>query len=971
MSGIGRRELLKGAAAAAGWLLAPAARALAAGAGGIASGRRPNFVFFLIDDLGWADVGCYGSTYYETPHIDRLAAQGMRFTDAYAACAVCSPTRASILTGKYPARLHITRAIPIEGHRIRGGVPLVPPRYVKNLPLEDVTIAEVLKEAGYATAHIGKWHCCWEKEFFPEHQGFDLNVGGNGMGNPGNHFYPYNGSWKMHPETPVVRWNTLPDGKPGEYLTDRLTDEAEKFIDACAKRQQPFFLYFPHYAVHSPIQAKSELVDRYRRKKPAGGHRSPVYAAMVHSVDESVGRVMRELRELKLDGNTIVVFYSDNGGVSRSGVTSNAPLRGGQGRVLRGRHPRAADRPLAGRGRGRQHLPSARHQHGLLPDDAGDGRPAPAARAAPRRPEPRATSPAGGRREAGGDLLALPALQRSPGRWRPQTRDPPVQRRAGRQLQAHRVPRGRALRAVRPRRRHRGEERPVEEAARQGGRAEENAGRLAEVRGRADARAERGAPNRREGRKVNVYELLGPMLWAAGALSVLAAASLADEAPAAPTGLAAKAGSASHVELSWQDSSAGQARFRVQRREATRGPARDWTDLAVVPAGCTRYQSVGLTARRRYVHRIRAQGAAGNSAWVVGDPVQTPAPPRGLRARPMIARPGAFERNGEGDFLDLRSGELIYVFGRWPGKRDHSAGAQIGVIRSVDDGKTWADPETLFQEVGHDLYHASLVRMANGEIGLTYTKRRSPPVLKGEKVFRFSADEGKTWSDEVVITDGGWKYYQTSACDRLVRLGSGRLVHPISRMLDPETPDRIVVNLVYASDDNGRTWRRKTPEYLAEPGGNLFHEASIVEHSPRKLLLLARTRTGRLWESRSDDNGERWSKPAASTVGAPVAPPLVINVPAGREILLIWNPTPSTELSPRNILASQLSADGGRTWHGYRQIEYVTRGAISYASAHWVGDALHLSYLEFGAWQPRYLKLTKAWLVGARAGAGP
>ena len=329
--GMGRRELLKGAAAAAGWLLAPAARALAAGAGEAASNaRRPNFVFFLIDDLGWTDLGCYGSTYCETPHIDRLAAQGMRFTDAYAACAVCSPTRASILTGKYPARLHITRAIPIEGHRVRGGVPLVAPRYVKNLPLEEVTIAEALKEAGYATAHIGKWHCCWEKEFFPEHQGFDLNVGGNGMGNPGNYFYPYNGSWKMHPETPVVRWNTLPDGKPGEYLTDRLTDEAEKFIDACAKRQQPFFLYFPHYAVHSPIQAKGELVDRYRRKKAAGGHRSPAYAAMVHSVDESVGRVMRKLRELKLDGNTIVVFYSDNGGVSRPGVASNAPLRGGK-----------------------------------------------------------------------------------------------------------------------------------------------------------------------------------------------------------------------------------------------------------------------------------------------------------------------------------------------------------------------------------------------------------------------------------------------------------------------------------------------------------------------------------------------------------------------------------------------------------------------------------------------------------------
>ena len=152
--------------------------------------ERLNVVFFLVDDMGWTDLGCYGSDFYETPHVDRLAKEGMKFTDAYAASCVCSPTRVSILTGKYPGRLHITHAIPIQGaERIKEPLPLIEAIYKKNLPLEEVTIAEALKAGGYATATMGKWHVCWDREFYPKHQGFDLNVGGNNMGNPSNYFF--------------------------------------------------------------------------------------------------------------------------------------------------------------------------------------------------------------------------------------------------------------------------------------------------------------------------------------------------------------------------------------------------------------------------------------------------------------------------------------------------------------------------------------------------------------------------------------------------------------------------------------------------------------------------------------------------------------------------------------------------------------------------------------------------------------
>ena len=284
---------------------------------------RPNIVFILVDDLGWADVGCFGSKYYETPNIDRLAAQGMRFTDAYAACAVCSPTRASIMTGKYPARLRLTDWIPGEGdaptHVLR-----IPP-WRQFLPLEEVTIAKALRSAGYATASIGKWHL-GGPQYYPEHHGFDLNIAGGDIGHPASYFWPYEG--KTH-TVPGLKAG----GQQGEYLTDRLTDEAEKFIEQ--NREKAFFLYFAHYAVHVPLQAKPPLLDKYKAKPPFGGQNNPVYAAMIESVDDSVGRLLRKLEALGLQERTLVVFMSDNGGLWPQ-ATSNAPLRAGKGHPYEG-----------------------------------------------------------------------------------------------------------------------------------------------------------------------------------------------------------------------------------------------------------------------------------------------------------------------------------------------------------------------------------------------------------------------------------------------------------------------------------------------------------------------------------------------------------------------------------------------------------------------------------------------------------
>ena len=291
-----------------------------------ADNARTNVVFFLVDDLGWRDLGCYGSDYYKTPHIDRLAGEGVRFTDAYAACTVCSPTRAAIMTGKYPARLLLTQWLP-SGRWSRTGHKMKEARYISNLPLEEVTIAEALREHGYRTAFMGKWHLGTETYYYPEHQGFDVNIAGRDYGAPGSYFFPFTGKWKI-PSTGQTLHKKQPlAGKKGDYLVDRLAEEAESFIRKNADK--PFFLMLSHYAVHTPLQGKPEKVAKYEAVPKAKRQGKPAYAAMVESVDDSVGRVTAVLRELGLDKNTLVIFTSDNGGFA--GATSNAPLRANKG----------------------------------------------------------------------------------------------------------------------------------------------------------------------------------------------------------------------------------------------------------------------------------------------------------------------------------------------------------------------------------------------------------------------------------------------------------------------------------------------------------------------------------------------------------------------------------------------------------------------------------------------------------------
>jgi len=347
--------------------------------------QQPNIVFFLVDDLGWTDVGCYGSSFYETPNIDRLAEEGVSFTSAYSACHVCSPTRASIITGKYPASINLTDWL--TGRRDFPFQKLLNVKINQHLPYDIPTLPKVLKENGYQTAIFGKWHL-GEDSASTSQQGFDLHLPDWNRGWPktGYHF-PYG-------------MKGLEDGNPGEYLTDRMSNEAIKYIEQ--NKDKPFFLYLSHFAVHDPIEGRPDLVEKYQRKleamkTPDGepfilegkpGVVNPVspheqnqllndeaysgyrvfpnhsvkikqhqdnvqFAAMVESMDESMGRVLDKLKELKLEDNTIVIFYSDNGGMSaanfwdpnrvipekeldRAYSTSNLPLRGAKGWLYEG-----------------------------------------------------------------------------------------------------------------------------------------------------------------------------------------------------------------------------------------------------------------------------------------------------------------------------------------------------------------------------------------------------------------------------------------------------------------------------------------------------------------------------------------------------------------------------------------------------------------------------------------------------------
>jgi arylsulfatase A len=349
-----------------------------------AAPQKPNVIIFLVDDFGWRDLGCYGSTFYETPNLDRFARENVRFTDAYAACHVCSPTRASIMTGKYPARLQMTDWLP--GRRDYPFQKLKNAKILQQLPAGEITLAEALKQQGYATGHFGKWHL-GEDPSGPLQHGFDVQVPRWNKGWPNTGYHAPFGL------------EGLAD-KPGDYLTDRLTDEALAYIEQNKDRR--FFLYLSHFAVHDPIQGRADLVKKYEEKlKKVTGTKRPPYilegnpdaknaptraqldalleedaykghkvlprqtvkikqeqdnvqfAAMVENMDESFGRVMAKLAALGLSGNTIVIFTADNGGMSAANfgrpdrviqptaldaayAGSNLPLRGGKGWLYEG-----------------------------------------------------------------------------------------------------------------------------------------------------------------------------------------------------------------------------------------------------------------------------------------------------------------------------------------------------------------------------------------------------------------------------------------------------------------------------------------------------------------------------------------------------------------------------------------------------------------------------------------------------------
>lgn len=308
-----------------------------------ASVSKPNIIFILADDLGWTDAGCYGSRYYETPNIDKLALQGMKFSN-YHTNQNCAPTRAALMSGQYAPRTGIYM---VGSAKAKGGdmqnLPLVAVENNNDLPLDKITIAQALKNKGYSTAMFGKWHLGnYEKNtsFHPSKRGFDEAIETHG-----SHF----------------KFNTSPETarQSDDYLADWLTDKAVDFIQR--NKEKPFFLYLPHFAVHSPIQAKKDLETRFSAKPSVGGHSNPAYAAMIYSLDESVGRIMKLLMDLNLEQNTIVIFSSDNGGVGgydgpgglirlneqlgnakkakvkgEGHITDNAPLRSGKGSFYEG-----------------------------------------------------------------------------------------------------------------------------------------------------------------------------------------------------------------------------------------------------------------------------------------------------------------------------------------------------------------------------------------------------------------------------------------------------------------------------------------------------------------------------------------------------------------------------------------------------------------------------------------------------------
>ena len=288
--------------------------------------RKPNVIFIMVDDLGWMDLACQGNKIVDTPNIDRFAAEGMRFTSAYSAAPVCTPTRAAVLTGKSPARLHMTTHAP--GGFLPKTSKFLPAKTLIDLPLEHLTIAERLKEAGYRNAFLGKWHLAGDSrrgakgrgnvEFYPEAQGFDINLGGCAYGGPPSYFDPY-------------RIHNLAPRKKGEYLPDRLVDETISFIRK--NRDKPFFVNLWPYTVHWPVEAPAKLVEKYSKLKDPW-MRNHGYAAMIEAMDIAFGRLFAELKELGLEKDTLVMLTSDNGPFL--GVAGCEPLREGKGYLYEG-----------------------------------------------------------------------------------------------------------------------------------------------------------------------------------------------------------------------------------------------------------------------------------------------------------------------------------------------------------------------------------------------------------------------------------------------------------------------------------------------------------------------------------------------------------------------------------------------------------------------------------------------------------
>ena len=292
--------------------------------------QKPNVVLIVVDDMGWKDLGVYGSDFHRTPQIDNFAKDGVQFTNAYSACTVSSPTRAALMTGKYPAKLHLTDWI--EGHKMPKAK-LQVPDWTMYLPHSETTLAEVFKANGYATAHIGKWHLGEDEKYWPEHQGFDINIGGWRTGSPtldkkkglNGYFVPYGNP-------------RLKDGPVGEYLDERLANEACSYIQQ--SQSKPFFLNLWFYNVHTPLQARQEKIDKYKALVDSTKlQKNPTYAAMVEHIDDAVGKVIAQLKSLGLYENTIIILTSDNGGLisnTKQKVTNNAPLRHGKGERYEG-----------------------------------------------------------------------------------------------------------------------------------------------------------------------------------------------------------------------------------------------------------------------------------------------------------------------------------------------------------------------------------------------------------------------------------------------------------------------------------------------------------------------------------------------------------------------------------------------------------------------------------------------------------